>query len=115
MDMRQCERIARYGIFKVKKFVQGCGGKTEVREISNVPRSRSIKKISVLESDDIDSDFEFFDSQVGKFLVSYSDMGIDAKKFRKVGLNFIKGLEEQRKRTMDSLPAAWQVYFKDHS
>jgi 20S proteasome alpha/beta subunit len=115
MDMRRCERVARYGIFKAKKFVQGCGGKTEVREVSNVPRSRSIKKFSVLESDDIDSDFEFFDRQVGKLLVAYSGLGVDTKKFRKVGLDFIKSLEEQRKRTMDSLPAAWQVYFKDHS
>jgi 20S proteasome alpha/beta subunit len=113
MGIRQCERIARYGIFKVKKFVQGCGGDTEVRQVSDTPRFRTIKTISTRMSADIDNDFEYFDRQIGKLLIAYSDFSVNQKEFRRTGLTLLKALEERRKKTIDAAPAALKEYFRN--
>jgi 20S proteasome alpha/beta subunit len=112
MDLRQCERIARYGIFKVKQFVQGCGGDTEVRQVTDALGSQSIKTISTRKSNDIDNDFEYFDRQIGKLIIAYSDFSVNQKEFRKTSLKLLKNLEDRRKKTIDAVPKALKEYFK---
>jgi 20S proteasome alpha/beta subunit len=111
MDLRACERVARYGIFKAKKFVQGCGGNTEIEKVLNKPRPQGIKTISTLKSGEIDGNFEFCDSQIGKMLIAYSDFSVTQKEFRLKLKKSVKALEERRQRTLDDAPKAFKEYF----
>jgi hypothetical protein len=101
MGTGQVGYLAIYAIARIKGFVQGCGGKTHMRELLDDPaiipwpRWVSADKIKRIERD-----FEFFDKEILPLAISFTDTGTDRKAFQEVLTATGKRLKTHRVKTL---------------
>jgi 20S proteasome alpha/beta subunit len=114
MTVKQTEYMARYVLRRVKKFVKGCGGDTDTQQVRDdgLYRSRTMKRINLRTSAEMEEDFAFFDREMLSLLVAFSDFGVDKKAFHKLLNKCFKALEEQRDDRFESAPKALKKFFQ---
>jgi hypothetical protein len=106
--------MARYVLGRVKKFVKGCGGDTEIQQVTDdgLFRSSTVKLINLRASDSIEEDFAFFDREIFPLLIAFPNLKVDKKAFRKLFRKAIKALEEQRAERFEQSPKLLKKYFQ---
>ena len=95
MSVEDGSYTARYALRKVKNFVQGCGGSTEIqiiRDNGQISFGDSLPQVSK----EIEEDFDYLDSQFIPVLLTFSDMRVDKKSFRADLKELCKMLETYR-------------------
>jgi hypothetical protein len=90
--------VAIYALRKVKGFVQGCGGRTEVEIIEDRfdPLDLGLSEIG-RSSSEIEKDFEFLEKQLRPLVCSYPDFSnVDKRYFSGVLRVFERKLKQYR-------------------
>lgn len=99
MSIRQAGYVMIYALRKVKGFVQGCGGDSEIREI---PDQEDIFSFPPLPYDqhstkDIEEDFDFFDKTMRPLVLTFADIETTTKDdFKSLLKTFAYALTQRR-------------------
>lgn len=100
MTIAQAGYMAIYALQKVKGFVQGCGGKTEIFEIDDDPKVLPRSSFEVQDVREIEADFEFFDQQLRPLLFAFSDLSLSKSAFQVHLRRFGSALKERRAKNL---------------
>jgi 20S proteasome alpha/beta subunit len=114
MNLRQAEYMARYALYHVKKFVNGCGGDTEIQQVGNdgLFRFRAIKQVSLISSNETEEDFAFLDREILPLLISFCDLQVNKKAFRQQLRKLSKTLEAQRTERFEQAPKIFDKFIQ---
>jgi len=106
MGLAESEYLARYVLYKVKKFVQHCGGDTEIKKVRDdgALRLHIFKQVTVRTSQEIEDDFAYLDRKLLPLLLAFSDLKIDKKTFRKLLNESNRALEKYRNDLRERYP-----------
>jgi Proteasome subunit len=105
--------MAIYGLRRIKGFVQGCGGHTELAEIkASTPASARLWNSDAVKQ--TEDDFDYFDQEVRPLILAFPNLGIGNPEFRVLLRSTSKRLLEQRRERLKkkareewkSIPAA---------
>jgi len=95
MSTAEAKYMAIYALRRVKGFVQGCGGKTEVIEIGDKADVLSLYEV-MQEIKEIEADFDFFDQQLRPILFTFSDLWVNKSAFQARLRQFGRALKKRR-------------------
>jgi hypothetical protein len=84
ITIQQAEFVMIYALRKVKGFVQGCGGDSEIRLVEDVESWLSEYAADPQSTKEIEEDFDFLDREVRRLIIAFSDMTKDADEFNKL-------------------------------
>jgi 20S proteasome alpha/beta subunit len=100
MTVAQARYMAIYALQKVKGFVQGCGGKTEIIEIDDDPDVISLATLEVQDVKEIEADFQFFDQQLRPLLLAFSDLSVNRTAFQAHLTKFGSAIKKRRAKNL---------------
>jgi hypothetical protein len=89
--------IAIYGLWKVKTFVEGCGGVSHIREIPNepgfLPKPRWLAETDMKR---IEADYEFFETAISPLIPVFPDRQTDRAEFQAQLAQAVNALKKRR-------------------
>jgi len=88
--------MAIYALRRVKGFVQGCGGKSEIVEVDDNADVISLSQFDMPDIKEIETDFDFFDQRIKPLIFTFSDMWVNKTVFQAHLREFARALKKRR-------------------
>ncbi|MGD1105238.1 MAG: hypothetical protein ABSA59_24600 [Terriglobia bacterium] len=97
MSCTEAGYVAIYALWKVKMFVQGCGGMSHIREIPNepgfLPQPRWLAEVDMKR---IEDNFEFFEKTICPLVPVFPNRQVDRTEFQAHLTRMVKALKKRR-------------------
>lgn len=115
MTILQARYMAIYALRRVKGFVQGCGGKSEIVEVEDSSDVLSLSQFDMPDIKEIEADFDFFDQRIKPLIFAFSDTWVNKTAFQVLLREFARALKKRRTsnlRKYDRERAEWEELVK---
>jgi hypothetical protein len=96
MTIYEAIYMAIYALRRVKGFVQGCGGNSEILAIKDKPSFLGLVSFTSDEIKEIEEDFDFFDQHLRPLLFAVADLEVSRSSFQQRLTHFGGALKKRR-------------------